>query len=461
MATKKSKNPIKLVKDGFVNIIKGLGTSKDPRENTYYQRGRIIDQQTAGNLYTYNWLAAKVVDAPVNDATRKWRNFLISDPDKKKEVEDKYKELDVKGKINQAMKWSRVYGGAAIVILLDEDPMTPLVMENIRKDSLINLVVLDRYYIYANVIDRNILSPNFGQPEFYVVARDGTPIHHTRVIKFTGEVSTIQEYEAKNYWGNSTYLRTWEPISDSQVVTQTIADLIYESNVDVYRIDGLNELATTNQDDVVVNRLKLAHEMKSIINGIALDKEDEYDKKVNTFTQLPELDDRYIQKVSGASNIPVTRLLGVSPSGMNATGESDMLNYYDEVRSLQENYIRPRLDYLDQVIMASCFGDTEPLEYEFAPLKELSEEEEASVENTRAQRDQVYLNTGVIRPTDAMAELAENGTYVTIDENRVEEEIEAEEIRLEEFEEAEGMMQFGQEETAQESSEPEQEAEED
>lgn len=427
------KSIAKVIKDGFANILKGLGTSKDPRMNLTYQKGMMIDQQTASNLYTYDWLAAKVVDRPVDDATRKWRNILIPDASKKKEIEDAMKEFDVKGKVNLAMKWARVYGGSAIVILLDEDPEEPLVIEKIKPESLLNLAVLDRYQIYPNVIDNNILSPNFGQPAFYTVARNGVHIHHSRVVKFHGFISTIQEFEQNNYWGNSIFTKMWEPISDSKIISNSIADLVYESNIDVYRIEGLNALVAEGDDEVVVKRLKLANEMKSVINGIVLDKEDEYEKKTNTFTTLPEIDDRGIQKVSGASNIPVTKLIGIHPAGLNATGDSDQYNYDEDVQSVQENVIRPKLDLIDSVIMMSTFSDPEGFEYKFNPLKQLNELEQSDVDLKNAQRDQIYLDQNVIRPTDAIAELSEDGTYVTIDESRVEEEKAEEDLALEAF----------------------------
>ena len=425
-------NPIiTFVKDGFKNVMKGLGTSKDPRSNVLYKMGLRITQVTANNLYVYNWLAAKVVDIPIDDATRKWRNLLISDADKKKEIEGALKEFDVKGKVNIASKWARVFGGAVILTIIEnDDPEEPLIIENIKADSLKNFIILDRYNIYPDQINRNILSDNFGKPEYYTVARNGQKIHHTRLYKISGVLSTIMELEQQNYWGNSIFTNLFEPISDSQIVSQSISNLIYESNVDVYRINGLNALVAEGRDDLVLKRLKLAHEMKSIINGIALDKEDEYDKKANTFATLPEIDDRFIQKVSGASNIPVTRLLGISPAGQNATGEADMLNYYDFVQSLQENDLRPVIDWMDSIILASV-GFTEPFEYEFKPLKQLTEIEQATVDYQNAQRDQIYLDQDIIESSDVMAELAEQGTYVSIDENRVEEEKEAEELSFE------------------------------
>jgi len=417
-------NPIiTAFKDGFKNIIKGLGTSKDPRSSVTYEMGLRINQVTANNLYVYNWLAAKVVDIPIDDATRKWRNILVPDADKKKKIEVALKEFDVKGKINLAFKWARVFGGSVILVIIEgDDQEEPLVVESIKEGSLKNFIVLDRYNIYPEAINRDILSSNFGKPEYYMVSRDGQRIHHSRLVKVDGDLTTLLELEQQNYWGNSIFTNLFEPISDSQIVSQSISDLVYESNIDVYRISGLNSLVAEGRDDLVTKRLRIAHEMKSIINGIALDKEDEYDKKTNTFAQLPEIDDRFIQKVAGASNIPVTRLLGISPAGQNATGESDMLNYYDSIQSLQENELRSPIDWMDKIILRSVLSAAEEFEYEFKPLKQLTETEQADVDLKTSQRDQIYLDQDVVHSTDVLAELAEQGTYVSIDENRVEEE---------------------------------------
>jgi phage-related protein (TIGR01555 family) len=426
------KNPIKILSDGFKNVLKGLGGSRDPRGYNEFQMGTRITQSVANNLYVYNWLAGKIVDIPIDDATRKWRTLLISDADEKEEIENLMKEFDVKGTVNLASKWARVFGGAVIIAIIDgQDQEEPLIVEQIRPGTLKNFIVLDRYNIYPSQIERDILSSNFGNPEFYTVSRSGQPIHHTRLYKVQGDMTTLLELEQQNYWGNSIFTALWDPISDSQVVSQSISDLVFEANVDVYRVNGLNALIAEGDDDLVIKRLKLAHEMKGVINGIALDKEDEYDKKNNSFEKLPEIDDRFIQKVSGASNIPVTRLLGISPAGQNATGESDMLNYYDFIQSLQENDLRPIIDWMDSIVMASSKQQNKEFEYEFKPLKQMTESEQATVDYQLAQRDQIYLDQDIIDPSDVVANLAERGTYVSIDENRVEEEKELAELRAE------------------------------
>lgn len=422
-----------MIKDGFKNILKGLGGEKDPRTYNDFTTGKWIHYKLANDLYTYNWLCAKAVDIPLDDATRKWISLQIPDADEKKETEEDIKVFDIKESINTAFKWSRVFGGAVILAILEnEDLEEPLNVETIKEGSLRNFIILDRYNITPCVINRDVLSDNFGNPEFYQVVRGGQKVHYTRLYKLIQGTPTLYELEKENFWGKSIFTKLWEPISDAQVVTQAISDLVYETNIDVYRLEGLNDLVAEGDDAIVTNRLKIAHKMKSIINGIALDKNDEYDKKSNNFSKLPEIDDRFMQKVSGASDIPLTRLLGISPSGLNATGESDLLNYYDNVQSAQTNELKPAIDWMFSIVTGSL--GIEDIEYVFNPLRQLTEAEQADVDSKNATRDETYLNNNIIQRSDILAELSENGTYVTINAKRVEEEKALEELEFEEEE---------------------------
>jgi phage-related protein (TIGR01555 family) len=415
--------------DGFENIIKGLGTSNDPMLATTFTRGRLVTQQIANDLYNYNWIAAKGVDIPIDDATRNWRTLLISDADKRKEIEKIMVEFDVKGKINLASKWARVFGGAVILVMIrDDDPIEPLDIDNIKSGSLQNLIVLDRYNIFPENVNRNILSGNFNFPDYYTVSRAGKKIHHSRIIRFDYSSPTILEMERNNFWSPSIFSKTFESIADSGMITQAIGNLVSEANLDVYKIKELKELVAEGQDEFIIKRLKLLNAMKSVVNGSVLDVEDEYQKITSTFTTLPDIDDRYMQKVSGAFDIPLTRFLGISPSGLNATGTADLLNYYDNINSIQENYFRPKLDVLDKIIISSSFGSDEIFEYEFNPLNKLTELEQAEIESKNKDRDIAYLDAGVIDEYDIMENLADNGVYVAIDDNRIEEERANEEL---------------------------------
>ena len=108
--------------------------------------------------------------------------------------------------------------------------------------------------------------------------------------------------------------------------------------------------------------------MNAMMNNSSLQiigEKDEYESHQYTFAGLGEVYDRFMMDVAGAAEIPVTKLFGRSPAGMNATGESDMQNYYDTIEERQESELRPIYDKLLPIMMLSCFGAI-PDDFDFA-----------------------------------------------------------------------------------------------
>ena len=392
MAKKKRKN--KYTADGFVNIQKGLATAKDHQGKTHYRRSKYFNYNELSTLYSTNWLAANVVDVPVEDSLRNWREITSNNSEK---IMQEEKRLGLQKAIEKAEKWALVFGGAAIVIISDDGELhEPFNINAMSRNGLKRLVVLDRYNLIAQQPNMDILAENYGEPEFYQVAIGGQTVHHSRVIRFDGIEPTIEEKKRNNYWGNSIYEKLYDAISNSQTSTQLINGLLYESNIDVYKIKGLNSLVAQGQDELVVKRIQMAHELKSTVNGIVLDSEDDFVKKGNTFAGLAEIDDKFLQKVAGARGVPVTKLLGISPGGLNATGESDIRNYYDKLSSIQESKYTPKLKKLDEIITASLFGSTQEVEFEWNTLWQMNDKDKAAVELSNAQRDVAYVNAGIL-----------------------------------------------------------------
>ena len=419
--SKKSKKKLPVVNDGFENLLTGLGTSKDAQSYMNFKRGTLLSQnlEFISSLYSQNWLAAAVVNVPVDDMTRNWIEIL--DEAKEEVLEKELSRLKAQKKINQALKWASAYGGAVIIMMIDDgrDMSEELTLSAIRNKGIKNLIVLDRWRITTGAINTNLLSPNFGLPEHYLVSRNGQQIHHSRVLRFDGEITSIEEFERNGYWGYSTFEKTWQPISNSQGLSLEIAGMTKESNIDVYGIEGLNEMIALGPEGeaAVTKRLTIAHQLKSYINGIALDSKDTYEKKSNAFGGLAELDDKFLLKVSGASRIPPSKLLGKQEAGLGDTGQSSLTNYYDDVSGRQENEMTEPLQRLLNVIYASSFGKPKEVVFEYAPLWQMSQEQQASISRTNADRDAVYVDRGIISIETVQKQLSSDQVYTNIDED--------------------------------------------
>ena len=234
-----------------------------------------------------------------------------------------------------------------------------------------------------------------------------------------------------NGWGLSIYEAGFDTIQTSQSSTDLINNLLYVSNVDYYKIKGLNDALEDGNDALVQKRIEVAQNMKSVLNGVALDSEDDYMNVAKNFAGLNEINMGMLAIVAGAFDIPLTRLLGKSADGMNSTGEGDLKNYYDMVASLQTSDIKDAYEWALRFISFDLFGEDKKLTVSFPPLFQMSEQQRADLNLKNAQTDQLNLNNGTVTQLECRRRLAEDETYPSITmEVIAKEEEEAAELEL-------------------------------
>ncbi|WP_050783435.1 anti-CBASS protein Acb1 family protein [Methylobacterium nodulans] len=98
-----------------------------------------------------------------------------------------------------------------------------------------------------------------------------------------------------------------------------------------------------------------------------------------------------------------TRLLGQSPQGMNATGDSDTRNYYDRCAAEQKVVLTPAIARLDELLIRHALGDR-PAEvwYDWRPLYQPTQKEKADAFKAVADAVNVLANAAVI-PDEILA----------------------------------------------------------
>lgn len=352
---------MKRISDKLVNLVANLGTERDKSASSYYAVP-ILTEDQAVNAYRGAWLPRKIVDIPAQDATRKWRAWQ-ADKKQIEKIEAEEKRLKLRQKVKEAMIKARLHGGAAIFLGTgDRDPSKPLRPESVSKGGLKYLVVLTKRNLKPGELERDVMKPGYGKPIDYVLSSASVPlrIHPSRLIVFVGAELPDPDLPTAlaDGWGDSILTSVMQAIGHSDSTMANIASLVFEAKVDVIRIPDFMANLDSNPKypALVQERLMLAAAAKGINGMLLLDKEEEYETKTTAFTGLPDVADRFLQAVSGASDIPATRLLGQSPAGLSATGESDERNYYDRIQSMQELDITPAMEIADECLIRSALG---------------------------------------------------------------------------------------------------------
>lgn len=374
--------------DGFMNPLLRVGewTPNTFNANRYVPRFKSFNRQQLEWMYQGSWLCSLAIDLIAQDMTREGIEIVDESPDVVEKINALMDDFLVWDSLCDVLKWSRLFGGAIAIMMIDGDDMSePLT--TVRKGSFRGLYILDRWQVNpsSKVIDE--LGPNFGKPMYYEVIDsesgiklNNKRIHHSRVLRFEGRRLPYYLRQAYMGWGASVLEVIYPQIEAYDLASSGAAQLVSKAYLRYYKVKGLRQILT----NAVARKGFLAQmdhtRMFQNIEGLTLgDAEDEFQTFSYTFAGLSEVLTQFGQQVSGGLGIPLVRLFGQSPAGMNATGESDIRNYYDNIKSQQDSQLRPCLKRLLRIMYMSATGETPQFDFsfEFKPLWQMSTEQRA------------------------------------------------------------------------------------
>lgn len=425
-------------RDGLTNVLAGLGTTRDKRYYNEYAPIIRLSDLTLRNMFRGSWISRRIVTTVADDMTREWVSCTWDnyedDVETSKSIDDLIAALQVRKRVNTAIRWGRLFGGAAIILVIKgEDWSTPLVIDSIKQGSLITLKTVDKTQLAPiGMLDQDLESPNHGKPLAFSLANVTTPvpnIHWSRVIVFGGQEVPEYDWLANGYWDDSVLQTCVDSISNYDGGRDGAASLLFEANVDILKIAGLTELMSQDGGEAkVAARYQAMALMKSINRMMILNggegpngmPADEYAQKTSTFTGVPEILRSFLTDLCGAADIPATRLFGMSPAGLNATGDSDTRNYYDHVAARQETNLRAQLVRLFDVVIRSAIGSMpEGFGFTFNPLWQMTDTEIATVGKLKAETDKLYVDSGILTEGAVARDLLDRDTYPTMTEDDV------------------------------------------
>jgi phage-related protein (TIGR01555 family) len=407
--------------DSFVNFAHNLGIGTDnPMTSSSYGFNPVTRNRTLLEwVHRGSWLGGVAVDVVADDMTRAGIDIKGDmDPKDIEALEEAGVELGVWNKINETIKWSRLYGGALAVILIDgQDPATPLRTNTIRKGQFRGLLPLDRWMVEPSLNDLvTDLGPDLGLPKFYRVtsnapALSGVNIHYSRCIRLVGIQLPYWQRLMENLWGLSVIERLYDRMIAFDSASTGAAQLVYKSYMKTYKVKDLREVVAAG-GDALVGLTAYVDQMRRFqgIEGITLiDAEDDVTSESHSaFGGLSDALAQFGQQLSGALQIPLVRLFGQSPQGFS-TGETDLRNYYDTIKQAQEKDLRVGVTKIYRIIAASeGIAIPEGTKIEFRSLWQLTDEQKANIAQTVGNVVSAAEEAGLIDRGTALKELKQS-----------------------------------------------------
>jgi phage-related protein (TIGR01555 family) len=379
--------------DSWQNLLTGLGTARDKAVYSHYAPETALPLEYLEQLYLNDDLASRIVDLVPNEMLR--QGFLIN-------KESPSEGIKLSHHLSDALIKARLFGAAFIYLGIDDglEQHKPVVKNKSLK--FINVISAQEIHIKTHYNDA--LKASFGEPEHYELTNSRVVVHESRLVPFYGTRSINPKEFPK-----SVLQRLYPVLQQFNTAWQATSHLMSDASQGVFKLKGLHSSMSSNRSHELLKRMELVDMSRSVSRSILLDAEDEdFRRDAYSFGGIPEILEKLMLRLSAAARIPVALLMGQAPAGLNATGDSDIRFFYDQVKAEQEA-LKPKIEHIYRLISGSLEDE---IKIEFPALWQLTDKEQAEIKRTQAETDRVYLQEGVLLPEEValmrFAELKNN-----------------------------------------------------
>ncbi|MCC7542366.1 MAG: DUF1073 domain-containing protein [Deltaproteobacteria bacterium] len=420
-------------RDGWQNLVTGLGTSRDKATYHEFAPGLYLTDYQLDALYSEDDFAHRGVGAIVKEAFKLGYNVVVrpstakseDDPGEAQElagdiIED-LDEWDLDTKFVDCAGWGRLFGGGILYFDCDDGryPHEPLDESSIR--------AIDGIHAYDRrsfTVRSRYRAPHqkAGQAETYwhhpIAEEEGRVgvIHESRLVVFGGAATTRFRFWQNGGWDDSVLVRVYATLVSCSANWQSICHLMHDFSQGVFGLKDLVELIRSGQEAVVQKRLEFLDKNRASNRAIAVDKEHEsFERRSSEMSGADKLADKTWLRLAAAFEMPVTVLMGQSPTGFDATGTSDQTVWYDTVGQYQRQRLRRPIKRAISILLLAQDGPTggrvpRRLSIAFPPLWTGTPKDRAAEQEAIAKRDALYVQAQILSPHEvALSRFTDHG----------------------------------------------------
>lgn len=405
----------------YENVFMNVGNRGDRGAYTRTLAAPTWTQHQPDNLYDCDGFAAKIIDKPAEEMTR--AGYCIEGIDDGDDVIADLEKISTTQKLAQAIKWSDLYGGALIVLLVNDggefdQPLRPDAAKEIEQIRVYDRWQVSRHRLYQDPADKR-----FGQTEIYHIAPStGNPytVHESRCIALDGMECSPRRRDINDGWGVSRLQKAYDQLERMNMAHYWSNALIERAQQAVHGIPDLTGLLSQpGGEELVKTRLNLVDMSRCINNTVVIDSQESYDIKSTSFSGVTDIVDRLGLALCAVTGFPESVMFGRQQGGLNSTGAADMQQWYAHIEQRQHIDFLPALRRIVDLQLRIMGKWTADFEIECEPLYVPSAKETSDVELNRAKTAEIYVNMQAVDPSEIRQTLREDGPY-EIDDTEIE-----------------------------------------
>ena len=351
------------------------------------------------------------------EMTREWIKLVSTsedgNTDRLKLIEQEFKRLGVQAAFEKAAEYDGFFGGGHLYLDFGKDDPVEMRSKLVvdpgkvnRKNPLKYIKPIEPMWLYPNAY--NSMTPwkeDFFRPEtWFVMANE---VHTSRLINFISRPVPDILKPSYMFRGMSLSQMLIPYVNRWLRTVQSVNDLINAFSVMGIKVN-MAEIMNQSGRENLATRLGMFNATRDNRGLFVLDKETE--EFFNTSVPLGSLDKLQAQAqehMSGVTGIPLIKMFGITPTGLNASSEGEIRVFYDWIKAQQEEMFGPALSYLLSIVQLSLFDEIDDtIGFEFNPLWQPDEATKAATRKADADTAAIYIDRSVIDPAEERERLA-------------------------------------------------------
>lgn len=354
------------------------------------------------------------------EMTRKWLKLIGKGEgdksDKIAEITARMEELKVRDLFERAALLDGEFGRSQIIFNIkgqdsDAARQLPLTIDDggIKQGSLQSMQCFEPYW--STPFSWNAMYPereDFYKPTSWYVM--GRKTHTTRILTFIGREVPDLLKPSYNFGGIS-LSQLMQPYVNAWLRTRkSVNDLIHNFSVTALATDMATTLQDGDDGQGLIARATLFTQNRDNQGLMLINKESEEIQKHDTsLASLDKLQAQAQEHMAAPAHVPLIKLLGVVPTGLNATGEGEIQVWYDHVRAMQDKLFGRNFEIVLKVVQLDLYGSIdEDIHYEWVALDEPTKKELSEIRKSDADMGTGYINAGVISPEEERERLQDD-----------------------------------------------------
>lgn len=320
-------------------------------------------------------------------------------------LDQRAQELDMYKILSEAIKKSLIFGGSLVYINMggEQELGKPLIIaKETSGNKLKALNVLEAWQIspaqtnLSNPLDKDYMKPS----QWYVSGVGSVDSTRFYPLVFFEVPNLIKPLF--NFMGISLTQFMMNKVKDSESMRQSLADIFLRFKTDIIRTPAL-----TNMDaNQLRERVQLINMSKNNTGTMLLTDLEQWEQTITPTAGLDKLYAQSMEAIASSARMPINKLFGQTPTGLNNSGEYDIQSFYDTIRGYQDSTIKPLLLHIYNIILNERYADLDiSLDYIYNPLKQLNDLEIAQAKNLQADYYTKLISAGIITQSEALNEL--------------------------------------------------------